>query len=52
MFVKINELKKLMKEAYKSGTLLIGNATLKEENDGLVIAGGWWSVAVLYDCCL
>lgn len=49
MFIKINELKKLMKEAYKSGTLLIGNTTLQEENDGLVIAGGWWSVAVLYD---
>lgn len=49
MFIKISELKKMMKEAYKSGMLLIGNTTLQEENDGLVIAGGWWSVAVLYD---
>lgn len=49
MFIKMSEIKKLMKEALKKGSLLIGNATLAEENDGLVIVGGWWALGVLYD---
>lgn len=46
MFVKMSELKKLMKEAYKKGCLIIGNVEKKEE---LVIGGNWWTFGIHYD---
>lgn len=50
MFVKISELKKLMKAAYKTGSLIIGNAPLTgKDSEGLIIAGGYWAFGIEYD---
>ena len=49
MFLKISELKKLMKAAYKNGTLIIGNAPLAgKDSEGLIIAGGYWAFGIEY----
>lgn len=48
MFVKISELKKLMKAAYKNGSLIIGNVPLNGD-EGLIIAGGYWAFGIEYD---
>lgn len=39
MFFKMSVLKKLMKNAYKGGCLVLGDSL-----DGYVIASGWWSI--------
>ena len=50
MFLKLSELKKLMKRAYKDGMLIIGNAQLTgEDSEGLIISGGWWAFGIEYE---
>ena len=39
MFFKMSVLKKLMKNAYKGGCLVLGDS-----EEGYVIASGWWSI--------
>lgn len=50
MFIKMSKLKALIKEAYKNGCLIVGNAPLTPKDlDGLLIAGGWWALGIAYD---
>lgn len=47
MFFKMSVLKKMMKNAYKGGCLIVGDSPIIEDDkivmDGLVISSGWWS---------
>lgn len=49
MFVKMSILKKMMKDAYKAGCMIVGEAPLADEDsEGLIIAGGWWTFGIEY----
>lgn len=53
MFFKMNVLKKMMKNAYKGGCLILGDSPIIENGeivmDGLVISTGWWSLWINKD---
>ena len=53
MFFKMSVLKKMMKNAYKGGCLILGDSPIKENEeivmDGLVISTGWWSLWINKD---
>lgn len=50
MFLKISGLKKLLKTAYKGGTLSIGHiGEMDDHVEAICIGGTWWDIWLRYD---